>query len=182
VNLPAHRFSVQTGGTWETARLFSHGAGMYARTEWSTTARWFPRARGRDYETVATVGYGAVFGKAPLDERFMLTYNQDYNLPLRAHSSTRRGKRGSAPIGDRYLLANFDLYKELWQGSFLTLDAGPIADIGTVWRPVRQSDSGKVFVDVGAQIRLRLPAGFSVVVSYARDLRSGSGVFNSFLR
>jgi hypothetical protein len=121
-------------------------------------------------------------GNAPLDELFMLTYDRDYDLPLRGHSSTIDGKRGSAPIGRRYALANVDFYKTIWHPSLVTFDIGPVLDIGRVWDQVAPRERGKVLVDAGAQLRLGLPGGFQVILSYARDLRGGSGVFDSFTR
>jgi hypothetical protein len=121
-------------------------------------------------------------GKAPFDEVFMLTYDRDYDLPLRGHHSTIEGKRGSAPLGRRYILANLDFYKAIWHPPLVTIDVGPVLDIGRVWDQVAPRERGKVLVDAGAQLRLGLPGGFQVVLSYARDVRSGSGAFNGFTR
>jgi hypothetical protein len=181
LSVPDHRLTIDSRATWETGKAFSaDSAGLYARTQWSATARWFPKPRGSDYETFGRVGFGTTLGKPPLDELFMLTLDRDYDLPLRGHTGVVNGKRGSAPIGRRYLLANFDFYKELWRGPFVTVDAGPLADIGSVWQTLTPGLAGKLLIDAGAQVRLRLPAGFTFVLSYARDLRSGSGNFDTF--
>jgi len=180
LSVPDHRLTVDAKATWETGRVFASAAsGLYARTQGSVTGRWLPKPRGFDHETVARVGFGTAFGSAPLDELFMLTLDRDYDLPLRGHRGLVDGKRGSAPIGRRYVLANFEFHKELWRGPFVTIDAGPVVDAGTVWQAL-SGPSGKLLVDAGAQVRLRLPAGFTFILSYARDLRSGTGNFDSF--
>jgi hypothetical protein len=183
LNLPAHRLTADLRGAWEMGRLFDgSSAGLYSRTQWSVGGQWFPKPSGTDYQVLARLSAGAAMGRAPLDELFMLTYDRDYDLPLRGHASTIDGKRGSAPVGRRYILANVDLYKSIWHPPLIKIDAGPVLDIGRVWNQIAPREQGKILVDAGAQLRLGLPGGFQFVFSYARDLRGGSGAFNSFTR
>ena len=183
LNIPTRRLTADFRGEGEMGRLFDGTAGgLFARTDWSVRSQWFPKPTGTDYQVLARISAGAVMGKAPLDELFMLTYNRDYDLPLRGHSSTTDGKRGSAPIGRRYVLANVDFYKSIWHPSLVTFDVGPVLDLGRVWDQIAPMERGKVLVDAGAQLRVGLPGGFQVILSYARDLRGGSGVFDSFTR
>ena len=183
LNVPDRRLTADFRGAWETGRLFDRtSGGLFARTEWSVRGQWFPKPRGTDYQLVVRLSTGAVMGKAPLDELFMLTYDRDYDLPLRGHDSAVNDKRGSAPIGRRYVLANVDFYKRVWHPSLVTVDIGPLLDTGRVWDQIAPRERGKVLVDAGAQLRLGLPGGFQVIVSYARDLRGGAGVFDSFTR
>lgn len=183
LNVPDYRLTADFRGAWETGRLFDRtSGGMFARTDWSVRGQWFPKPRGTDYQVLIRLSAGAVMGKAPLDELFMLTYDRDYDLPLRGHDSRVDGKRGSAPIGRRYALANVDFYKTIWHPSLVTFDVGPVLDVGRVWDQIAPREQGKVLVDAGAQLRLELPGGFQVILSYARDLRGGSGVFDSFTR
>jgi hypothetical protein len=183
LNVPDHRLTADFRGAWETGRIFDRSSGgMFARTDWSVRGQWFPKPRGTDYQVLVRLSAGAVMGKAPLDELFMLTYDRDYDLPLRGHDSTLNGKRGSAPIGRRYVLANVDFYKTIWRPSLVTFDIGPVLDIGRIWDQIAPMERGKVLVDAGAQLRLGLPGGFQVILSYARDLRGGAGAFDSFTR
>jgi hypothetical protein len=170
-------------GAGELGRLFDGSSGgLYSRTQWSVGGQWFPKPSGTDYQMLARLSAGAAMGKAPLDELFMLTYDRDYDLPLRGHNSSIDRKRGSAPIGRRYILANVDLYKSIWHPLVVKIDAGPVLDIGRVWDQIAPREQGRILVDAGAQLRLGLPGGFQFVFSYARDLRGGSGAFNSFTR
>jgi hypothetical protein len=181
LDIPAHRITAGVGGTWETGRLFSvPSGGLFSRTNWSVRGQWLPKSVGTDYQVLARISAGAVLGPAPLDEWFMLTYDRDYDLPLRGHDSSIDGKRGSAPIGRRYVLANVDFFKSIWHPLWIKIDAGPVLDIGRVWDQIAPAEQGKLLVDAGAQLRLGLPGGFQVVLSYARDLRGGSGAFDSF--
>jgi hypothetical protein len=154
---------------------------LFSRTNWSVGGQWFPKATGTDYQILARISAGALLGPAPFDEWFMLTYDRDYDLPLRGHDSTIDGKRGSAPIGRRYALANLEFFKSIWHPSLIRIDAGPMLDLGRVWDQIAPREQGKLLVDAGAQLRLGLPGGFQVVLSYARDLRGGSGAFDSFM-
>ncbi|MCU1335309.1 MAG: hypothetical protein JWO19_890 [Bryobacterales bacterium] len=183
LDVPDYRLTADLHGSWETGRMFGRtSGGLFSRTQWSVRGQWFPKPRGTDYEVLARISAGAVMGKAPFDQLFMLTYDRDYDLPLRGHRSTIDGKRGSAPIGRRYILANLDFYKAIWHPPLVTIDVGPVLDIGRVWDQVTAKEKGKVLVDAGVQFRLGLPGGFQVVLSYARDLRGGSGAFNDFTR
>jgi len=183
LSLPDHRLTADLRGAWEMGRLFAGSSGgLYSRTQWSAEGQWFPKPSGTDYQVLARLSAGAAMGRAPLDELFMLTYDRDYDLPLRGHDSTIDGKRGSAPVGRRYILANVDLYKAIWHPTLIKIDAGPVLDIGRVWDQIAPREQGKILVDAGLQLRLGLPGGFQFVFSYARDLRGGSGAFNSFTR
>src|SRR5207245_3575629 len=96
-------------------RLFSSSGALFSREQVSVAAHWFPQARGEDYETIARVSSGGAFGRAPFDELFMLGLERDNDLPLRGHIGTRDGKKGSAPIGRRYILTNFELLKNIYR-------------------------------------------------------------------
>ncbi len=183
LNIPQQRLTGELRGAWETGRFWGNTSkGLFSRTRWSVDGQWYPQPSGKDLEVTTRLSAGAVLGNTPFDDLYVLTYDRDYDLPLRGHRSTIEGKRGSAPIGRRYVLANVDLYKTLWHPPLVKIDIGPTLDVGRLWDQVTPRERGKILVDVGAQIRLGLPGGFRVFLSYARDLRGGSGAFNSFTR
>jgi tetratricopeptide (TPR) repeat protein len=183
LDVPEHRLTADLRGAWETGRLFGRmSSGLFSRTDWSLRGQWFPKPSGTDYQILARISGGAVMGNAPFDELFMLTADRDYDLSLRGHRGTIGRKRGSAPIGSRYMLANLDFYKAIWHPPLVRIDVGPVLDVGRVWNQVTPAERAKVLVDAGAQLRLALPGGFQFVLSYARDLRGGLGAFNTFTR
>jgi hypothetical protein len=175
LNIPEKRLSANVSAMSEIGRLFSDSGGLFSRAQVSVAMRWFPRSRGDDYETIVRVSSGAAFGRTPFDELFILGLERDNDLPLRGHIGTRDGKKGSAPIGRRYVLTNFELFKSVYRGSWFTLDAGPMLDTGRMW-----IGGNKFLIDAGAALRFRILENFAVVLSYGRDLRGGKGVFYSY--
>jgi hypothetical protein len=76
---------------------------------------------------------------------------------------------------------NLDLFKQVWDPLLLAVDAGPLLDLGMISRAAGGGNAGRLVVTPGLQVRLRLPNGFALVVSYARDIRGG-GSFDLGLR
>jgi hypothetical protein len=163
LNLPEKRLTADISGTSEIARL---GA-LFAREQAAAVLRWLPQPRGDDYETVVRTSAGSAFGRVPFDELFIVGLERDNDLPLRAHIGTHDGKKGSAPIGRRYVLTNFEIWKRVFHADWFTLDAGPVFDTGRV------SNGEKSLIDIGAALRLRILGSIGIVLSYARDLRAG---------
>jgi hypothetical protein len=172
LSIPERRLYASVSAMSEIGRLFSNSGGLYSREQVSVAMRWFPQARGEDYETIARVSSGGAFGRAPFDELFILGLERDNDLPLRGHIGTRNGKKGSAPMGRRYFLTNLDLLKRIYPGSWFTLDAGPMLDTGKI--------GDRFLIDAGAAIRFRILGNFGIVLSYGRDLRGGKSVFYSY--
>jgi hypothetical protein len=179
-DMPARRMTMDLHTSLETGLFFAKNQRLYERAQTYLLWRWLPRVSTKDHEALARIGYGTIIGHPPFDELYMMTTDTDYDLPLRGHREARDGKRGRAPIGGEYLLANLDFYKKLLPLGPVTIDVGPVFDIGTIWREYLPRENGKLLVDAGAQVRFRLPGGFRAVFSYAFDLRTGTGNFNSF--
>jgi len=180
VSIPERRLSANVSAMSEVGRLFSGSGGLFSRQQVSVAAHWFPQARGEDYETIARLSSGGAFGRTPFDELFMVGLERDNDLPLLGHIGTRDGKKGSAPIGHRYILTNFELLKNIYRGSWFTLDAGPMLDTGRMWDALSGRGAGKFLIDAGAEVRFRILGNFAIVLSYGRDLRGGKGVFYSY--
>ena len=176
LRLPERRFSIESEGRTELGRFFGHG--LYSRTQGSLQARWFPRARGDDYETSAQFRAGAATGQVPFDELFMLGIERDNDLWLRAHAGTAGGKKGSAPLGSRFALANWEMAKIVRQGAFYSVRVGPFFDTGRVWGApgARFGYAGWMF-DAGLQAELRFPGLARFVFTWGKDLRTGRNVW-----
>lgn len=179
LQVPEKRLTANLSGTSELGRLVSKSGGLFSRSQASLDIHWLPRARGDDYETIARVSSGVATARTPFDELFILGMERDNDLALRGHAGTRDGKKGSAPMGRRFVLTNFEVLKRIYRGSWFTVDAGPTLDSGRVWDALPGPSSDRFLVDAGAELRFRVLGSFAVALSYSRDLRSGKGFFYS---
>jgi hypothetical protein len=171
--LPERRFTVEAGASTEAARLWSLSQSSFEKLQGSAEWHWFPRAEGDDYETHQQFRTGKTLGSPPFDELFMLGLERDNNLSMRAHIGTRDGRKGSAPLGRNYFLANWETDKDVYGNGIVTVKAGPFLDTGTITDPLSALGSHRWLWDIGAQVKLRVFAS-GVVISYGKDLRSGN--------
>jgi hypothetical protein len=120
---------------------------------------------------------GATVGDVPFDELFQLGVERDNDLWLRGHAGTTGGRKGAAPLGRRYFLANWETDKNVYSNGLITVKLGPFIDTGKI------SDSSGLFGsrewlwDTGAQCKVRVLGSITVVFIYGRDLRGGRNVF-----
>ncbi len=178
--IPERRFTVNASASSEAARLWSHPGESFEKLQGSLGWHWFPRPEGDDYEMLQQFRAGKIFGTAPFDELFMLGLERDNDLPMRGHVGTRDGRKGSAPLGRDYFLANWEGDKNLYGNGIVALNLGPFLDIGKI----TDLSTGSITVqgwhqwlfDIGAQAKLRI-FGSGVVFSYGKDLRSGNNAF-----
>jgi hypothetical protein len=106
----------------------------------------------------------------------MLGLERDNDLWIRAHIGTRDGRKGSAPLGRRYFLSNWEVDRNVLQKNVFRVKVGPFVDTGAIADAWPGLGSGKWLWDTGLQAKVRvLGAGFAV--SYGRDLRSGNGTW-----
>jgi hypothetical protein len=119
---------------------------------------------------------GKTFGNVPFDELFMLGLERDNDLPMRAHIGTQNGRKGSAPLGRNYFVANWEADKNLYGNGIVGVKIGPFLDTGKITDPVASLGSELWLWDTGAQIKLRV-FGSGVAFSYGKDLRSGRNAF-----
>ncbi len=132
---------------------------------------------GDRYELRQQLRGGKIFGSVPFDDLFLFGMDRDdTNLWLRAHIATRDGRKGSAPIGDGYLLSNTDFYRRLYTNGLLTIHAGPLLDIGRMTAPTSGLSNQQWLFDAGVEARLTV-LHTSVVLSYGHDLRTGANAF-----
>jgi hypothetical protein len=117
---------------------------------------------------------GNIFGEIPFDELFMLGLERDNDLPMRAHVGTRDGRKGSAPLGRKYFLSNWEMDKNLYSNGLITAKLGPFLDTGHITNGSNPLGSQKWLWDAGVQAKLNA-LGVKFVLSYGRDLRTGKG-------
>jgi hypothetical protein len=177
LHLPGHRFTLDGAGSSGFARTFSSPSYASETLQGSALADWFPQLQGDRYELRQQLRGGRILGTVPFDDLFLFGMDRDdTNLGLRAHIATRDGRKGSAPIGDGYLLSNTDFYRRLYTNGLLTIHVGPLLDIGRMTAPNSGLSAQQWLFDAGVEARLTV-LHTSVVLSYGRDLRTGANAF-----
>lgn len=177
LRVPEHRFTLDSSAEARAGREFATGLGPFEATRGSLNAHWFPRAKGDDYEMRAQIRAGATAGKVSLDELFQLGVERDNDLWLRGHTGTTDGRKGAAPLGRRYFLANWEADKNIYGNGLFTLKLGPFLDSGAIADSSRLFGSERWQWDSGLQCKVRILGGITAVFSYGRNLRGGKGVF-----
>jgi hypothetical protein len=177
VCVPERRFTIDSSAEARVGREFADGLGRFGALRGALRAHWFPRAQGDDYEIEAQVRAGGIAGKTTLDELFALGVERDNDLWLRGHPGTAGGRKGAAPLGRRYFLANWEMEKNIYRNGFFTVKLGPFLDTGAVADSSALFGSRRWLWDSGVQSQLRILSNLTVLLSYGRDLRGGRGVF-----
>jgi hypothetical protein len=177
LRLPEQRFTVEGSAEARIGREFANHLGPFGTVRGSLGAQWFPQAKGDDYEMQARVRAGESFGDVPFDELFQLGIERDNDLWLRGHAGTSNGRKGAAPLGRRYFLANWEVDKNVYGNGFLTVKLGPFVDSGAIADSSGLFGSQRWLWDAGAQCKIRVLGTMTVVLSYGRDLRGGRNVF-----
>jgi tetratricopeptide (TPR) repeat protein len=177
VRLPERRVTLDSSAEARAGREFAAGLGPFGTLRGSLRAHWFPRAQGDDYEMQGEIRAGGTMGKATLDELFQLGIERDNSLWLRGHAGTLHGRKGAAPLGRRYFLANWEMDKNVYRNGFIAVKLGPFFDNGAVADSSGLFGSQRWLWDSGVQCKVRILGGLTVLLSYGRDLRGGKGVF-----
>jgi tetratricopeptide (TPR) repeat protein len=177
LRVPERRFTVDSSAEARAGREFANGLGPFGTLRGSLEARWLPRASGDDYEMHAQIRAGGTAGKATLDELFQLGIERDNDLWLRGEPGTLDGRKGAAPLGRRYFLANWEMDKNVYRNGFFTLKLGPFLDNGAVADSSGLFGSREWLWDSGVQCKVRIFGSVTVLLSYGRNLRGGKGVF-----
>jgi tetratricopeptide (TPR) repeat protein len=177
VRTPERRFTLDSSAQARAGREFAHGLGPFGTLRGALRATWFPQSHGDDYEMQAQVRAGGTAGKATLDELFQLGVERDNDLWLRGHAGTFGGRKGAAPLGRRYFLANWELDKNPYRNGIFAVKLGPFLDSGAVADSSGLFGSRQWLWDSGLQCKVRILSGVTVSLSYGRSLRGGKGVF-----
>src|SRR5579885_2294443 len=177
LQIPELRFALEGAAEARAGRYFAMNSGAFASLRVATNATWFPSARGDDFAMRLQLRAGATAGAATLDDLFELGLERDNDLWLRGHPGTTGGRKGAAPLGRRFFLANWEMDKNVYNNGFLGVTLGPFLDSGVI------ADSSGLFgsrgwqVDTGAQCKLRVLHGVTVTLIYGRDLRGARNLF-----
>ncbi len=177
VRWPERRLFVGASVSGQFGKLYAEGYRSFQGGSGSVKARWFPEARGGDYETNFSVRAAKLRGGVPFDERYILGVERDNRLWLRGHVGTRNGRKGSAPLGTGYVLLNWETEKIVYANGLFRVTLGPFLDSGKTFDQAGAFGSGKWLWDAGAQCKLQLPGGAVFVFLYGKDLRSGRNSF-----
>lgn len=177
LRLPERRFTLEVSAEARAGREFARVFGPFAAIRGAFHAHWFPRSKGDDYEMNAQVRAGDLAGKATLDELFQLGVERDNDLWLRGHAGTLDGRKGAAPLGRRYFLANWEMDKNIYRNGFFTVKLGPFLDSGAIADSSAVFGSQRWLWDSGVQCKVKILSGVTVAFSYGRDLHGGKGVF-----
>jgi hypothetical protein len=173
LRVPEERFTVDSSVEGRVGREFADHLGSFGTVRGSLGAHWFPQAMGDDYEMQARVRAGESFGDVPFDELFQLGIERDNDLWLRGTPGTIDGRKGAAPLGRRYFLANWEIDKNVYGNGFFTVKLGPFVDNGAIADSSGLFGSQHWLWDTGAQCKIRVLGTMTVVLSYGRDLRGG---------
>jgi tetratricopeptide (TPR) repeat protein len=177
LRVPERRFTLESTSEARIGRAFAQDLGAFGSARASLDARWFPRATGDDYETHARLRAGGTLGRVTLDDLFQLGIERDNDLWLRGHAGTSGGRKGAAPLGRRYFLANWEADKNVYGNGIFTVKLGPFLDTGAIADSSGLFGSRQWLWDAGAQCKVRVLGNVTVVLSYGRDLRGSRNVF-----
>ncbi len=177
LRVPEQRFTWNSSAEARVGRGFKDALGAFASARGALRAHWFPRASGDDYEMQAQVRAGGTVGRVPLDQLFQLGLERDNDLWLRGQPGTLDGRKGAAPLGRRYFLANWEMDKNIYRGAFFNVKFGPFLDNGAVADSSGMFGSRRWLWDTGAQCKVRILGSVTVVLSYGRDLRGARNVY-----
>jgi hypothetical protein len=177
LRLPQYRFTVTGGGSADFARMLSGPANASGSVQGWAMARGLPGMEGDRWDLREELRAGKIFGSPPFDDLFVLGMDRDdTDLWMRGHIATRDGRKGSSPVGDSYFLSNTDVLRRVYGNGLLSIHAGPLLDVGKMTAPTAGLSSGEWLVDTGLEARLTV-LHTSVVLSWGRDLRSGTNAF-----
>ena len=174
--VPERRFNTIIAGSTQVGRIWAEPSSAFGKLHSFIEARWYPRAEGDDYEMSERISAGGIFGDVPFDELYMLGLERDNDLLLRAHIGTRDGRKGSAPLGRRYVLSNGEINKNLYNNGLFSVRLAPFLDTGKITDPSGGLGEQKWLWDTGAEVKLRI-IGVGFTFTYGKDLRSGNNAF-----
>ena len=176
LQIPEHRLKVNTGTSLQVARIWSEPAHAFVKLQGAIDTNWLPQAQGDDYLVQSRIRAGNTSGQFPFDELYMLGMERDNDLWMRAHVGTRDGRKGSAPLGTRYFLANHEFDKNVYSNGLLTVKLSPFVDTGKITDSSATLGARSWLWDTGVQAKLRV-LGVGVSFIYGKDLRTGNNAY-----
>lgn len=174
--VPERRVFVSATGSAQVARIWSDPSEVFGKFDGWLEGRWFPQLQGDDYELRVRGSAGAIAGSAPFDELYMLGLERDNSLMMRAHIGTRDGRKGSAPLGERYFVTNAEINKNVYNNGLVSVRLAPFLDTGKITDSEGGLGSRNWLWDTGVETRIRV-LGVGFTFTYGKDLRSGNNAF-----
>ena len=151
-----HRASVESNISSQAGRLWSSPGESFEKVQAGLDIHWLPQARGDNFETLVRVRSGDTLGDIPFDELLMLGLERDNDLWLRGHIGTRDGRKGSAPLGKDYFLANWETDRNVFSNGFINVKIGPFVDTGKFFDAAAALGTRQFLVDTGGQLKVRV--------------------------
>jgi hypothetical protein len=176
LRFPARRIAVTTETRVGLGSIADDEGTLYGRAEAAAQLRW---SSAGNWNFTTRLSAGALPGKAPFDELYILGVERDNQLDFRGIRNDADGRKGSAPIGDRYWLSSTDLTRRVARFSLADIHAGPFFDAGVIRDSRGQYGAPRTQLAAGIQLELRLFGAFGVRFLYGRDLRTGQDLFFS---
>lgn len=177
VDDPGRRFTLDTGAGAGFGRNFGRGLGAFESAQGSLAAHWFPLTSSDDYETTAQLRAGGAWGPVTLDQLYQLGIERDNDLWLRGIAGSQRGRKGNAPLGREFALANLETDKTLFDRTFWKVSIGPFFDFGRVADSSPYFGSQGWLWDPGLMLRLRVYNSVTLMISYGANLPAGTHAF-----
>ncbi len=174
--LPEHRLSLNASASAQLARIWSQPPHAFAKLDGSAQMQWFPQAQGDDYALQLRARGGGTIGNLPFDELYMLGMERDNDLWMRAHIGTRDGRKGSAPLGEKYFLSNNEIDKNVWGNGLFTVKLSPFLDSGKITSTSSSLGTPVWLWDTGLQAKFRV-LGVGLTFVYGKDLRTGNSAY-----
>ncbi len=171
------RVSLDSSVTSRTGRIFSHAPSRLLGAELNALARWLPQPKDDRYQVQWRLQAAALSGNLPIDALYATAMERDNAIWLRGHVGTRQGRKGTAPMGNRFVVSQTEVKRRLLQAPFIRLDAGPFLDLGNVGGSRSGLGSRGFLYDTGAQADITVFGGLRFSVIVGRDLRGGANVF-----
>ncbi len=176
VKIPEHRLTVNSEASLQVARIWSNPAHAFVKPQGAVEIKWLPQVQGDDYFVQSRIQAGGTRGQLPFDELYMLGMERDNDLWMRAHVGTRDGRKGSAPLGRQYFLANQEIDKNVYSNGLFTVKLSPFVDTGKITDPGGTLGARTWLWDTGVQAKLRV-LGVGVTFVYGKDLRTGNNAY-----
>lgn len=176
LQVPEHRLTMNSGASLQVGRIWSQPAHPFVKPQGTLETKWLPQIQGDDYLVQSRIRAGATSGQLPFDEVYMLGMERDNDLWMRAHVGTRDGRKGSAPLGRTYFVANHEIDKNVYGNGLLTVKLSPFVDTGKITDPSGTLGSRTWLWDTGVQSKIRV-LGVGVTFVYGKDLRTGNNAY-----
>ena len=178
---PDRRVSVAGWTALNTGRVFTSLPSRLISAEGGIHAKWYPQSAGDRYAVTLSAQSGASYGNLPLDELFTLGMERDspFEFWFRGLTADRNGRKGAAPMGTEYGIAQAEVDRKVFEFPFVRLDAGPFFDSGRISTPSGRFGSAGWLYATGLEAKIRSIGGVEFRFVYGRNLNSGRGVFYS---